>query len=249
MSKAFENSVILVTGGGSGIGQATVWAFAELGAKVIVADINAEAARQTAERAGALARALPGDVTLEADVAAWMDAAAEMGGLKAAVNCAGIEQPPVAFEHSDAQTFERVMRVNAFGVWLCMRHELTAMLRSGGGVIVNVSSIAGMVGTSMQQAYPASKHAVIGLTRAAALDFATRGIRVNAICPGATMTPMIVSYAKHDPSVIENGARAFPIKRWAEPREIADAILYLCSEAASYVTGAVLPVDGGYTAA
>jgi NAD(P)-dependent dehydrogenase (short-subunit alcohol dehydrogenase family) len=243
----FEKAVVLVTGGGSGIGQATALAFAARGAAVIVADINAQAATETAELGGPLVVSMPGDVSSEADVSGWMDAAERMGGLKAAVNCAGIEQAPVSFEKSEAETFERVMRVNAFGVWLCMRHELNAMLKSGGGAIVNVSSIAGLVGTPRQAAYAASKHAVIGLTRTAALDFATRGVRVNAVCPGSILTPMVQAYAEHEPSIIELGAQNNPMKRWAQPKEVADAILYLCSDAASYLTGVILPVDGGYT--
>jgi NAD(P)-dependent dehydrogenase (short-subunit alcohol dehydrogenase family) len=247
MSKTFEDAVVLVTGGGSGIGQATALAFAEQGARVIVADINHTAALATAAQAGPLAQAVSGDVASQADVDAWIEAATQAGGLNVAVNCAGVEQPQSAFEDSDADTFERVMRVNAFGVWLCMRQELRAMLKSGGGAIVNVASIAGIVGSMMNQSYAASKHAVVGLTKCAALEFAARGIRVNAICPGPTLTPMLLKAGGNDPAILEALAQLVPMKRGAEPREMADAILYLSSSAASNITGVMLPVDGGWT--
>ena len=251
-SRSFRGKVVVVTGGGSGIGRATALAFAAEGATVIVADVDADAATETAKLAGGVARAVRCDVAEDADVRAMVASAIEAGGLDAAVNCAGIDQELVPFELSDAATFERIMRVNAFGVWLCMRHELPIMLERGRGAIVNVASVTALVGAPRNQMYTASKHAVIGLTRSAALDVASRGVRVNAICPGGVLTPMVEDFSRRDAAsreYVEAGARAHPIGRMAKPSEIADAILYLSSDAASFMTGAAVPVDGGYTAA
>jgi len=247
----FKGKVAVVTGGGSGIGQATVLALAAAGARVIVADINEAAAAATAERAGPLAKGLRVDVTSVTDVQAMIAAALAAGGLDVAVNCAGIDQPPTPFEQLEVELFERVMKVNTFGVWLCMRHQLGEMLQRGRGAIVNVASVTGLVGSAGVSSYCASKHAVVGLTKAAALEVATRGVRVNAICPGGTLTPMLEELCAKDVKFrqfVDAGAKAHPMARMAGPAEIADSILYLASERASFITGTALPVDGGYTA-
>jgi NAD(P)-dependent dehydrogenase (short-subunit alcohol dehydrogenase family) len=239
-------SVALVTGAGGGIGRATALAFAASGAAIVVLDLDGAAAEETAALAGN-ATAVQGDVTRSDDLARAVAIAVERyGGLDAAVNNAGItlHRKLLAAEIEEAD-WRRVLDVNLTGVFLGMRHEIPAMLAGGGGAIVNLSSVAGLVGSSAADAaYSASKHGVIGLTKTAALDYATRGIRVNAICPGPVNTAMVAD-AGHMGDFFKT---ASPMERIAEPAEIAAAAVWLCSPAASFVTGAAVPVDGGYVA-
>jgi len=239
-------NVAFVTGGGGGIGRATALAFAGVGAAVVVLDRDPTAAEETARLAGQ-AVAVTGDVTRREDLERSVAVAREhWGGLDWAVNNAGVtlHQKLRAHEIEEAE-WRRVLDVNLTGVYLAMRAEVPAMLERGGGAIVNVSSVAGLVGSSAADAaYSASKHGIIGLTKTAALDYATAGIRVNAICPGPVNTAMVAD-ATHMADFFE---RASPMERIAEPEEIAAAAVWLCSNASSFVTGAALPVDGGYVA-
>jgi NAD(P)-dependent dehydrogenase (short-subunit alcohol dehydrogenase family) len=239
-------SVVLVTGAGRGIGRATALAFASAGASVVVVDTDGPAAEETAALAGE-ATAVQGDVTVASDLEGAVAVAVERyGGLDWAVNNAGITlHKKLRAAEITEDEWRRVIDVNLTGVFLGMRAELPAMLERGGGAIVNVSSVAGLVGSSAADAaYSAAKHGIIGLTKTAALDYATLGIRVNAICPGPVNTAMVAD-ADHMGGFFKT---ASPMQRMAEPEEIAAAALWLCSEATSFVTGVALPVDGGYVA-
>ena len=247
MAGEFESKVAIVTGGASGIGQATAWALAEAGAIVIAADLDSDGLEKTVSSDAAAGRvtAMRCDITSDIDVGALIAAAERAGGLAVAVNCAGVAQPMVPFENSDHALFNRVMQVNTYGTWLCMQHEVRAMLPRGGGAIVNVASVSGLGATPLMHAYVASKHAVIGLTRTVGYEVAGRGVRINAVCPGATATPMALGLVNSpDNRILDH----LPVKRMAEPDEIAGAILYLASDAASYIFATTLVVDGGLTA-
>jgi NAD(P)-dependent dehydrogenase (short-subunit alcohol dehydrogenase family) len=238
--------VALVTGGGRGIGRATALALAGVGASVVVLDRDGAAAEETARLAGEGA-AVVGDVTRSEDLERAVAVARERwGGLDWAVNNAGITLHRKLRAHEiDEADWRRILDVNLTGVFLAMRAEVPALLERGGGAIVNISSVAGLVGSSAADAaYAASKHGIVGLTKTAALDYATAGIRVNAICPGPVNTPMVAD-AAHMGDFFK---RASPMERIAEPEEIAAAAVWLCSEAASFVTGTAVPVDGGYVA-
>jgi NAD(P)-dependent dehydrogenase (short-subunit alcohol dehydrogenase family) len=248
----FTGQVAIVTGAGSGMGLATAQAFAEAGAAVVLADIN-EAALCTATdgltAVGHEALGVTCDVSSEDQVAALVECAvATFGRLDMAFNNAGIQVPPSDAADEPADIFDRVNAINLRGVWACMKHELRQMRAQGSGAIVNCSSLGGLVGLPGRAAYHASKHGVIGLTRSAALEYAPRGIRINAICPGTIETPMVADMiAKGELDVPEAVANQ-PIGRLGRADEIAAAVLWLCSPAASFVLGVALPVDGGYTA-
>ena len=244
----------LITGGGGGIGRATALAFAREGARVAVADLMAEAARETVAQvnaSGGQAISLSGDVSRDADVRAMIDAVVgTYGRLDCAFNNAGIAGWQVdailkkTAEWSE-EAFDRMIAVNLKGVWLCMRHELPQMQAQGGGAIVNTGSIAGLVGLPNSSAYVAAKHGVVGLTKTAALEYAEANIRVNAVCPGYIRTPMT------EPSMQLRGAAILaqtPLKRMGNPEEIAEMVVWLCSDRASYVSGAAYNVDGGWMA-
>ena len=254
MAGMLDGKSALITGGGGGIGRATALAFAREGARVAVADLMAEAARETVAQvnaSGGQAISLSGDVSRDADVRAMIDAVVgTYGRLDCAFNNAGI-----AGWHVDAilkktaewseEAFDRMIAVNLKGVWLCMRHELPQMQAQGSGAIVNTGSIAGLVGLPNSSAYVAAKHGVIGLTKTAALEYAESNIRVNAVCPGYIKTPMT------EPSMRLRGEAILaqtPLKRMGSPEEIAEMVVWLCSERASYVSGAAYNVDGGWMA-
>jgi NAD(P)-dependent dehydrogenase (short-subunit alcohol dehydrogenase family) len=248
----FTGQVALVTGAGSGMGLATAQAFAEAGAAVVLADINDAAVRAAADdliAAGHQAFGITCDVSDEGQVAAMVErTVATFGRLDMAFNNAGIQVPPIDAADDLADSYDRVTAINLRGVWACMKHELGRMRAQGNGAIVNCSSLGGLVGLPGRAAYHASKHGVIGLTRSAALEYAPRGIRINAICPGTIETPMVADMiAKGELNVAEAVANQ-PIGRLGQAEEIAASVIWLCSPGASFVIGVALPVDGGYTA-
>ena len=255
MTGMLEGKIALVTGGGNGIGREAALAFAREGARVAVADYEAESAAQTVgliNGNGGQAISLSGDVTRAADVQAMLDATlAAYGRLDCAFNNAGIAGHQVnaigqlTHEWSEA-SFDRMIAVNLKGVWLCMKHEIPHLRAAGGGAIVNTASIAGLLGLRTSSGYVAAKHAVIGLTKTAALEYAEESIRVNAVCPGYIVTRMTEQVREQRGDFIIGRT---PMRRLGEPREIAEMVVWLCSDRASYVTGAAYEVDGGMTAA
>ena len=251
MTTQFAGKVALVTGGASGIGRATAIAFGRGGAKVAVADLN-EGAAETARLIngdGGDASFYKCDVSSAVQVKELIDrVVASRGRLDCAVNAAGIEGKAAGVTNDTEENFDAVIAVNLRGLWLCLKHEITQMLKQGGGAIVNLSSIAGIIGSPRSSAYCASKHGVIGLTRSAALEFAKSGVRVNAICPGGVDTPMMERIYTQVPKMRTATPQSHPLARMADPSEIAAAAVWLCSDGASFVTGCVMPVDGGYSA-
>jgi len=249
MVPQFTGKVALVTGAGSGIGRASALAFARLGAKVVVADVAGDAGEETA----ALVRAentdsfyVRADVSQRADVENLVRTAVEYyGRVDFAHNNAGISGAQALMADYSEEVWDRVMGVNLKGVWLCMKYELQQMSRQGGGVIVNTSSVAGLKGSQGVSAYVASKHGIVGLTRAAALEYARSGIRVNAVAPGTIHTAMIDRFTGGDERMLQQFAEGEPIGRLGTPDEVAQAVTWLCSDSASFITGAVLSVDGG----
>jgi NAD(P)-dependent dehydrogenase (short-subunit alcohol dehydrogenase family) len=246
-----EGKVALVTGGGSGIGRATALAFAREGARVVVADVSAEFALATtllvSERGGE-GHSIRCDVASAAAVATMVgDVVERYGRLDCAFNNAGVEGgPPGARMHEYAEdTWEKVVGVDLKGVWLCMKYEIESMLASGGGAIVNTASIAGLTAGG-NTAYVASKHGVIGLTRRAAVEYGPLGIRVNAVCPGSIRTPMLERLFERVPDREQMLVERTPLRRLGTAEEVAEAVVWLCSDAASFVTGHPLVVDGGW---
>jgi len=249
---SFENQVALVTGAGSGLGLATARAFAEAGAAVALADVDENtvhaAARELAS-AGRRAMAVRCNVAEEAEVAALVErTVSTFGRLDAAFNNAGVHVPVAETADASGEDFDRLMAVNLRGVWSCMKHELRQMRAQGSGAIVNCSSQNRLTGIPGLGAYTASKHAVTGLTRSAALEYAARGIRINAVCPGAIHTPMVANALTNEPDTMKAVIKEIPTGRLGRPEEVAAAVLWLCSSGAGFATGHALVVDGGFTA-
>jgi NAD(P)-dependent dehydrogenase (short-subunit alcohol dehydrogenase family) len=245
--------VVAVTGGASGIGAAVARAFAAGGDAVAISDLDERSGLALVDElraSGASAAFVAADVTTPEGAAAVVALAdASFGQLHAACNCAGIAGVSTAVADLDPSAWDHVLSVNLTGIFLAMRAQLPAIERSGGGAIVNVSSTAGLMGVAGMAAYSASKHGVIGLTRSAALEWAASGIRINALCPGTTRTPMLRGFVGGDEQALEAAGRhGSPMRRLAEPEEVAAAALWLCSDAASYVTGHAMAVDGGAAA-
>ena len=240
-----------MTGAANGIGRAAALAFAREGASVVVADVSEQGNQETArmiEEAGGRALAVRCDVSRAEDVKAALDQAVEtFGRLDFAFNNAGVEQPLTATADLTETEWDRIVDINLRGVFLCMKHEIPLMLKQGGGAIVNTSSGAGVKGFAGQAAYCAAKHGVIGLTKAAALDYAKANIRINAVCPGIIETPMMDRFSGGTP---EGRARVIaqePVGRMGKPEEIAAAVVWLCSDAAAFVVGHAMVIDGGQT--
>lgn len=252
MMKQLEGKVALVTGAASGIGRAAACAFAREGAKVVLADIAAEGGEETLhmiKAAGGEATFVPTDVAQAAEVAALISTAVEIyGRLDCAFNNAGIEGAQATTADCTEENWDRVISINLKGVWLGMKYEISEMLKQGSGAIVNMASVAGVVGFQGIPAYVASKHGIVGLTKTAALEYATAGIRINAVCPGVIHTPMVERFIRGAPEAEAQFTAMEPVGRMGEPEEIAEAVVWLCSDAASFVTGHPMVVDGGLTA-
>ena len=250
LSLDFTDKVVLITGAATGIGRATAQAFAANGAKVVVGDIDARADEtvRLITEAGGEATFVRTDVTSDEDVAALVKAAVDTyGGLHVAVNNAGLLPPTAPLTEQTVEDFDKVVAIDLKGVFLSLKHEITHMAAHGGGAIVNTASIAGVIADPGMAPYVAAKHGVVGLTRAAALDYASAGVRVNAVAPGLTETAMTRGWLD-DPEMREVVVAASKLGRPAQPEEIAGMILYLSSDLASFTTGSVHVVDGGQTA-
>jgi NAD(P)-dependent dehydrogenase (short-subunit alcohol dehydrogenase family) len=248
-----SNRVALVTGAATGMGEATARCLAEEGARVVVADVDVEGGEATAARvreAGGEAVFVRADVAVEDDVAALVEACiAAFGALDCAVNNAALRPDHRPVMEADLDEFDRIIAVNLRGVLACMKHEARCMRARGGGAIVNIGSTSAFRPQAGSAAYVAAKHGVIGLTRTASAELAGQGVRVNAVCPGATRTPMMAqAMARRGVTEQEHAAQLSQLGRFAEPREVAEASLWLCSDRSSFVTGHALAVDGGYLA-
>ncbi|KQO45703.1 oxidoreductase [Methylobacterium sp. Leaf86] len=249
----FTGKVAFVTGATSGIGRATALAFAKAGAAVTVADVSEEGNLETArliEEAGGRVLAVRCDVSKSEDVKAALDRTIQtFGKLDFAFNNAGIEQPAAPVSEIEDEDFDRLVAINLRGMFLCLKNQVPLLLRNGGGAIVNTSSGAGVKGIAGQAAYAATKHAVIGMTKSAALDYAKDGVRINAVCPGIIDTPMMQRFTGGTPEGLARVIAQEPVGRMGKSEEIAAAVLYLCSDMAAFVIGHAMVVDGGQTVA
>jgi len=252
MNELLPGKVVIVTGSGRGIGRCSAVAFAREGAKVVVSDVTVKDGEETVDiikKDGGEAIFVKADVTSEEDVKKLMNKTVEtFGRIDCAHNNAGIMGDQALIADCTAEIWDKVMNVNLRSMWLCMKYEIPIMLKQGGGAIVNTSSTAGLIGVgSGYSAYVASKHGVLGLTKAGALEYGQQGIRVNAVCPGTTLTPMVILNAADKPEVkayLDAGA-GMPLGRVGQPEEIAEAVVWLCSDRASFVLGHGMVVDGG----
>ena len=253
MANLLEGKIALVTGAGSGIGRVSALTFAREGATVVCADLNSEAGEATAasiREAGGKAEFAAADVSDDAQVQALISRIVKTHGrLDCAYNNAGIEGDVIDTHETSERNFDRVMTINVKGVWLCMKYEIRQMRKQGGGAIVNTASAAGLSGFRSLPVYVASKHAVVGLTKSAALENAETGIRINAVCPGPVDTPMMERITNNEGQPGRKDFETFiPMHRYAVPQEIANAVVWLCSAQASYITGFMMRVDGGLAA-
>jgi NAD(P)-dependent dehydrogenase (short-subunit alcohol dehydrogenase family) len=252
MAGLFQGKVALVTGAGMGLGQAAAIAFAKEGAKVVVADIDAANGQKTVDmikKTGGEAIFVKTDVSRAKEVEAMVKKTVDTyGRLDCAHNNVGIEELPKPLIEGTEEQWDRIVAVDLKSVWLCLKYEVTYMVKHGGGAIVNSSSIAGLAGAPGQPMYSACKHGVNGLTRTVALDYAKAGIRVNAVCPaGMRGTGFYGRMAEYMPELPGMVAKLVPLGRDSAPEEVAEAVIWLCSDKASYVTGCIMPVDGGFT--
>jgi NAD(P)-dependent dehydrogenase (short-subunit alcohol dehydrogenase family) len=251
MASEFDGKVAFITGGASGIGKAAAQQLGAQGARVVIADVQLTAAERVVESLhaeGGAAMAISVNVRIDDEIAmAVANTIAHFGGIDIAINAAGIGGPELRTAEYAPSDWETVIDVNLNGVWRCMRHQIPAMLARGGGVIVNVASVAGLNGFPKHPAYAASKHGVVGLTRTAGLEYAKRGIRINALCPGFTLTPMVQQMLDAGLPAEALAARV-PLGRLGTADEVAASAVYLCSNASSFMIGHALAVDGGLTA-
>lgn len=252
MDKIFQHKVAIITGASFGIGRATAIAFAQRGAKLVLADWKEDPEQQTMKQVKALgadAIFVQCDVSKASDVQNLMDSCIKTyGRLDYAFNNAGIEGAQAITHECSEENWDNTIAVDLKGIWLCMKYEIPQMLKQPGSAIVNCSSVAGLVGFAGLPAYVASKHAVLGLTKTAALEYATQGLRVNAVCPGVIHTAMIDRITGNDEKVEKQFTELEPVGRMGTPQEIAEAVVWLCSGASSFATGVALPVDGGFVA-
>ena len=252
MSMSFSGQVALVTGAANGIGRATAQAFASEGLKVVVSDVDVAGGEQTVElirQAGGEALFVRCDVSRDAEVQALMTRViGAYGRLDYAFNNAGIEIEKGRLNEGSEAEFDAIMGVNVKGVWLCMKYQLPLLMAQGGGAIVNTASVAGLGAAPKMSIYSASKHAVIGLTKSAAIEFAKKKVRVNAVCPAVIDTDMFRRAYEADPKKGEFAAAMHPVGRIGKVEEVAAAVLYLCSDDAAFTTGQALAIDGGVTA-
>jgi NAD(P)-dependent dehydrogenase (short-subunit alcohol dehydrogenase family) len=249
MEQIFKDKVIIITGSSFGIGKSTAIEFAKKGARVVLSDYveDQDTLKIIQENQGD-AIFVKCDVSKEEDVKNLInETVKKYGRLDYAFNNAGIEGTPATVTDCSNDNWERTININLTGVWYCMKYQIPELLKSGGGAIVNNASIAGLVGYAGLPAYVASKHAVVGLTKNVALDYAKQNIRVNAVCPGVIQTPMIDRFTGQDPALLEQMAAAKPMGRVGQPEEIADIVMFLCSNSSSFITGQAIAVDGGMT--
>lgn len=249
----YKGNVALVTGAASGIGKAAAIAFAQNGIKTVLADVAADAGEKSAleivKKFDTPSIFVKCDVSNADEVKKLIQKTIqEFGRIDYAFNNAGIEGVPSPTAECTEENWDRTININLKGVWLCMKYEIEQMLKQGGGAIVNCSSIAGLVGFSGIPAYTASKHGILGLTKTAALEYAKTGIRVNAVCPGVIDTPMVTRFTGGRSEVAAQLAQSEPIGRMGKPEEIGNAVLWLCSDQASFVTGHSMVIDGGWVA-